>query len=327
MPASRSYLDDDVEAIRSHLDHDGSRREHHFAAVDDHDDPRSAPTSRRLRRHAHDATRIVVLVHEHVQQLHDRHLVDDMGSELGSRHRHMDHEDNDAAYRADIRPVLAGRLRAPPGVAHRAVDTSLRHDVPLGRRAHDSAAVHPCQRVGRRDTHIERVSVVDGCPLPAVVLWAAWSDPTSPRDPSSPVVHGPPGTPMSERRRCVRTKPPSADSSGDTTGWGNHGGGRRLPGETDDGASGPVGVARMVEGRPVASSSAVRARMQRTGRRDTAAERAVRRGACQPLRASRHRCGSIQGSEPRRRSCGRTCSIGPSVSMMRPSAALAEWKP
>ena len=43
--------------------------------------------------------------------------------------------------------------------------------------------------------------------------------------------------------------------------------------------------------------------------------------------ASRHGCGSIQGSESRRRSCGRTCSIGPSVSMMRPSAALAEWKP
>ena len=43
--------------------------------------------------------------------------------------------------------------------------------------------------------------------------------------------------------------------------------------------------------------------------------------------ASRHECGLIQGSEPRRRSCGKTCSIGPSVSMMRPSAALAEWKP
>ncbi len=43
--------------------------------------------------------------------------------------------------------------------------------------------------------------------------------------------------------------------------------------------------------------------------------------------ASRHECGPIQGLESRRRSCGRTCSIGPSVSMMRPSAALAEWKP
>jgi hypothetical protein len=40
--------------------------------------------------------------------------------------------------------------------------------------------------------------------------------------------------------------------------------------------------------------------------------------------ASRHRCGLIQESETRTRSCGRTCLIGPSVTMMRASAALAE---
>ena len=43
-----------------------------------------------------------------------------------------------------------------------------------------------------------------------------------------------------------------------------------------EGASGGAGGTRMVEARPPASSASVRARMQRTGRRDTAAERAVR---------------------------------------------------
>lgn len=35
----------------------------------------------------------------------------------------------------------------------------------------------------------------------------------------------------------------------------------------------------------------------------------------------------FQGSAVSWRSCGKTCSIGPSVTMMRASAALAEWNP
>ena len=49
--------------------------------------------------------------------------------------------------------------------------------------------------------------------------------------------------------------------------------------------------------------------------------------SCGQFWASRHECGSIQGSAGSVRSCGRTCLMGPSVIMMSARAALGEWKP